>query len=105
MRIHKLFTGLLLGAATLTAALPADARINQRQRHEQGRIYNGVASGQLTRREAWRLEREQARVARYEARSRADGPGLTYRERYRLERMQDRASRDIYRQRHDGQSR
>jgi hypothetical protein len=54
-------------------------------------------------REAWRLERQQAYIARYEARSRRDGPGLTGRERYRLERMQDRASRNIYRQRHDRQ--
>jgi hypothetical protein len=104
MRIHTFLAGLV-GAATLTAALPAEARINQRQRHEQSRIHHGVASGQLTARETLRLEREQAHIARYEARSRADGPGLTYRERSRLERMQDRASRDIYRQRHDGQGR
>lgn len=101
MRIHILFAGLLVGTATLAAALPAEARINQRQRHAQSRIYHGVASGQLSARETYRLEREQARIARYEARSRADGPGLTGRERARLERMQDRASRDIYRQRHD----
>jgi hypothetical protein len=104
MRIHTLLAGMLVGAATLTAALPAEARINQRQRHEQSRIYHGVRSGQLTARETYRLEREQAHIARYEARSRADG-GLSYRERYRIERMQDRASRDIYRQRHDGQAR
>jgi len=105
MRIRTLFAGLLIGSATLAAALPADARINQRQRHEQVRIYHGVRSGQFTARETFRLEREQAHIARYEARSRANGPGLSGRERYRLERMQDRASRDIYRQRHDGQGR
>lgn len=106
MRIHKLFTATVLGAAALgLAAAPAEARINQRQGHQQGRIYLGVQDGQLTARETFRLEREQGRIARYEARSRADGPGLTGRERYRLERMQDRASRDIYRQRHDGQGR
>lgn len=106
MRIHKLFAATLLGAAALAvAAAPAEARINQRQSREQTRIYHGVQSGQLNARETYRLEREQARIARYEARSRADGPGLTYRERYRIERMQDRASRDIYRQRHDAQGR
>jgi hypothetical protein len=101
MRIRKLFAAALIAGAAVAAAAPAEARINQRQRHEQHRIYNGVASGQLSQREAYRLERQQAHISRYERRSRADGPGLTYRERYRLERMQDRASRNIYRQRHD----
>ena len=105
MRIHNLFAGALIGLATVAAAAPAEARINQRQGHQQQRIANGIASGQLTAREAYRLERQQAHIARYEARSRADGPGLTGRERYRLERMQDRASRNIHRQRHDRRGR
>jgi hypothetical protein len=102
MRITFVFTALTLGLATL-AAIPAEARINQRQAHQQQRIYRGVASGQLTPRETYRLERQQAHIARYENRSRADGGGLSWRERYRVERMQDRASRNVYRQRHDRQ--
>jgi hypothetical protein len=105
MRIRTLFAAGLVAVTTVAAAAPAEARINQRQGHQQHRIYHGVRSGALTGREAWRLERQQARIARYERRSRADGPGLTGRERYRLERMQDRASRNIYRQRHDRQGR
>lgn len=104
MRIRTFFAAAVLGA-TAVAATAADARINQRQGREQARIHHGVQSGQLTARETWRLEREQAHIARYEAVSRADGGGLSWRERYRLERMQDRASRDIYRQRHDAQGR
>lgn len=104
MRIRNIFAAALLGTAAF-AATAADARINQRQGREQARIHHGVQSGQLTARETYRLEREQAHIARYEAASRADGGGLSYRERYRIERMQDRASRDIYRQRHDGQAR
>lgn len=104
MRIRFL-AAALAAVTTLAAAAPAEARINQRQAHQQHRIYHGVRSGQLTGREAWRLERQQARIARYERRSRRDGPSLTGRERYRLERMQDRASRNIYRQRHDRQGR
>ena len=103
MRIRNLFAALLVAGTTVAAAAPAEARINQRQDRQQHRIYNGVANGQLSPREVYRLERQQAHIARYEARSRADGPGLTGRERYRLERMQDRASRNIYRQRHDRQ--
>jgi hypothetical protein len=101
-------TTLVIAAMTAAiglAAAPADARINQRQAHQQTRIEHGVASGQLTPRETYRLERQQARIAAYEARSRADGGGLSGRERYRIERMQDRASRNIHRQRHDNQGR
>lgn len=91
-------------AVTALSALPAEARINQRQHHQQGRIYNGIESGALTRGEAARLEHQQAHIARYEHRSRIDGPGLTGVERARIEHMQDRASRDVYRQKHDGQT-
>lgn len=104
MRTKFLFAAALsLGA--LASAMPAEARINQRQGNQQHRIWRGVGNGELTARETYRLQRQQGRIARYEARSRADGPGLTGRERYRLERMQDRASRNIYRQKHDRQDR
>ncbi len=101
----RLFAAAALGLMALTAAAPAEARINQRQYRQQNRIYNGIRSGELNRREAARLEGREARIARYEARSRADGGGLSGRERYRIERMQDRTSRAIYRQKHDGQVR
>ena len=91
-------------AIAALAALPAEARINQRQHHQQSRIYNGIESGALTRGEAARLEHQQAHIARYEHRSRGDGPGLTGVERDRIEHMQDRASRNVYRQKHDGQT-
>jgi hypothetical protein len=104
MRIRSVFTAALLGLATMAAA-PAEARINQRQGHQQQRIYQGIRGGELTPRETYRLARQQAHIARYERRSRRDGGGLSWRERYRVERMQDRASRNIYRQKHDRQGR
>jgi hypothetical protein len=103
MRIALLFVASL-GVAAVAAA-PAEARINQRQAHQQQRIARGVHSGQLNAREAYRLERQEGRIAAYEARSRADGGGLSARERVRIEHMQDRESRRIYRQRHDRQGR
>ena len=101
----KLLCAALIGLAALTAAAPAEARINQRQHRQQDRIYNGVRTGELNRREAYRLERREGHIARYEARARASGGGLSGRERYRIERMQDRTSRAIYRQKHDAQVR
>ena len=78
--------------------------INRRERHEQQRIRQGIRSGELTRREAARLELQQGRIRGYEWYARSDGH-VSRTERRHLDRMLDRASRDIYRQKHDRQDR
>ena len=97
---------LAAGAALAFAALAtigAHAQgIGQREANQQARIQQGVARGQLTPREAMRLERRQRHIHRAAMRARADGVVTPY-ERQRLREMQMRASRGIYRQRHDGQ--
>ena len=103
MRTMFLFAALTSFAAV--AASPAEAGINRREAHQQQRIARGVATGQLTARETYRLERQEGRIAAYVARSRADGGGLSARERARIAHLQDRESRRIYRQRHDAQHR
>jgi hypothetical protein len=92
---------LMAGAFTV----PAEAGVNQRQNRQQNRIANGISKGSVTPREAIRLEKQQARISRYEARSRADGGGIDRREAKRLDTMQDRASRTIRHQKHDRQRR
>ncbi len=102
--MRNMMIATALAGLTLTVfATPAEARINQRQKHQQHRIAQGIQSGKLTPREAARLEQQQAHISRYEARSRADGGGVSRAERARLEQMQDRASRNIRRQKHDHQ--
>lgn len=91
--------------AALATAIPAEARINQRQNHQQARIAKGINNGSLTARETVRLEQQQVRINRFEARNRADGGGLNFNERARIEALQDRASRNIYRQKRDAQTR
>jgi hypothetical protein len=103
--MRKYFALSACALAVLTTAMPAEARINQRQNHQQQRIANGISKGNLTAREAVRVERQQANIARYEARSRADGGGLNFNERARIEALQDRASRTIRNQKHDAQRR
>ena len=76
--------------------------IEQRDRIEQERIDRGVQSGQLTSREADRLQGERAQVERMERRARADGV-MTQNERARITGAQDRLGRDIYRESHDNQ--
>ena len=90
-----------LGA--LAAAMPAEANVNRRQARQEARINQGVSNGSLNQREAARLDRNQSNIARYEAKSRADGGGLSRRERANIARMQNNSSRRIYRQKHDRQ--
>lgn len=77
--------------------------IEQRDRIEQARIDRGVQSGQLTSREADRLQDGRAQIERMESRARSDGT-LTRNERARIDSAQDRLGRDIYRQSHDRQT-
>ena len=93
-----------LGASAQIAQGAFEQRVDNRQARQQQRIDNGFASGQLTPREANRLQRQQAGVGRMESRFEADGE-LNRREAFRLEQRQDRTSRHIARQRHDLQVR
>jgi len=75
----------------------------QRDVNQQERIEQGLKSGQLTTREAARLEREEAKVERDQARALRDGT-LSPAEKARLAREQNKVSRDIYREKHDAQT-
>ena len=79
-------------------------RIDRLERSAQKRIRQGIRSGELTRQEIRRLEKEQARIRVKEARAKLDGT-VTRQERRHLFRNLNRASRDIYRQKHDRQRR
>ena len=93
-------------AATSAEAKPWwNSRVNQRQRHQQGRLYNGCENGSLTRRENRRLEGREAKLNRQEYRMRHDGDGLQRGEAMKLNREQNQLSRSIYNQKHDGQTR
>ena len=78
--------------------------IDRRQDRQEFRIHQGVRSGEITRREHWRLEREQAHVRYMERAARSDGYVSPY-ERARIRAAQDAASRHIAREAHDGQRR
>ena len=98
------------GAFAQTAAPAAPATpaatpgIDARQARQEQRIDQGVASGQLNKRETRRLDREQSAINRVENKAKADGT-VTAQERKRLHHLQDHASKDISRQKHDAQKR
>lgn len=95
---------MVLGASIASMAQTATPEINRRERHQQRRIRQGVRSGSLTRREAARLERQEAKTRDAEAAAKADGT-VTRRERRHLRHRESHTSRNIYRQKHDRQHR
>lgn len=111
MNVRSLGLALVLGCTTLasvaqTAPAPGASTpgVDARQQRQERRIEQGKASGELTRREAHRLERQQDRIDKAEAAAKADGK-VTGAERAGLQRMQDKASGRIHRQKHDRQHR
>lgn len=104
MKPQILIAAILAMASAGAFAQAATPRVDQRQANQERRIDQGIASGELTVREARRLEKEQNVIDRAENHAKADG-AVTAAERRRLHRMQQRASRDVYRQKHDAQAR
>ena len=97
--------GAAASAQTAASAPGANTpRIDQRQAKQERRIDQGIASGELTQREATRLERQQTAINQAEDKAKADG-SVTAKERKRLTHAQNHASRNIYRQKHDRQDR
>jgi hypothetical protein len=90
------------GAAISQAQMPNRYdHVAQRQFNQQHRIAAGVREGQLTRGQAFRLERREAAI-HHEVRTMRsfDHGRLTPGDRRVLYRQQNRMSRRIYRDRH-----
>ena len=96
--------GLAISLAMAGAASAGTPRLDRREDHQAGRIYNGVANGELTRRETRHLAAGQVHLRRAEARAKSDGV-VTKGERAHLEHEANQQSRRIYRQKHDAQDR
>ncbi|MDG2036341.1 MAG: hypothetical protein P8J42_06995, partial [Pseudomonadales bacterium] len=93
---------VIITLATSTGAMAAS--INDRQDNQQTRIKQGVHSGELTKREAGHLSRQQIKTQRKEAYFKSDG-SFTKKERAILHRDLSKNSAKIYKQKHDGQQR
>src|SRR5581483_104623 len=76
----------------------------QRNINQQQRIEQGVQSGQLTNREAGKLEHGQAKVARAEGRAGADGHVGAHEQRH-IQHGENKQSRRVYKEKHDRQTR
>lgn len=85
-----------------TTTQPKEGSVNDRRQDQQGRIANGVQSGQLTAGETKNLEGREANVNREIKDDRqADGGKLTTQERQQVNRQQNNVSKSIYSDKHN----
>jgi tellurite resistance protein len=96
------FAALVAAVALPAAAQTATPGVDQRQANQEARIQQGVKSGELTPKEAAKLEKGQAKVQAAEDKAKADGK-VTPKERAKLAKKQNRESRKIYKEKHDVQ--
>ena len=106
LMLHRLvaLTAALLFAAGAATAQTRTPVVGARQQNQRARIRQGVATGELTPREAARMRGREAGLTAERRAVRADGV-VTPAERQDLRRTENRDSRAIYRQKHDGQVR
>ena len=108
-------TSSILIAVSITAALGISAmaqtspryrtpHINHQQHEQQKRIRQGIRSGELTRAEAIRLEKEEREIRQGERAAKADGV-VTRAERREINQDLNKASRHIYRAKHNRRDR
>src|SRR5437868_2725378 len=95
MKLKGSIIAAALGSVFAGSAF-AQAGTVQRDVNQQERIEQGLKSGSLSTGEAARLEREQSRIEKDQARAMRDGK-LSPAEKARLAREQNQASRDINR--------
>ncbi len=94
-------TGLfLLATAPAFAAGPATSEVVQRDLNQQQRIEQGLQSGQLSTKEAGKLETQEKRIDRVEAHDLKDGK-LSPGETAQINRMENRSSAQIYKDKHN----
>jgi hypothetical protein len=104
MNVARSSIAIALGAlfaATTLAQTPAGTV--QRDVNQQERIEQGLQSGSLNTREAAKLENQEKKVDKLQAKDLKDG-SLSPAERAQLQKAQNRVSADVYKQKHDPQT-
>jgi uncharacterized membrane protein YebE (DUF533 family) len=104
MKIQTLILAIAVATGAVVSgsvfAQTATPKLDQREANQQQRINQGVATGQLTPREANNLQRRENKLNANEARAKADGV-VTPAERRRLQREANHNSRKIYHKKHN----
>ena len=96
-------TGFILTFVIIAALNTAFAgEVQDRVNIQENRIDQGVKSGELTPKEAGRLETNEARIEANRKKALSDGK-MTAKERRRLRRQENRQSRKIHRAKHNAE--
>ena len=108
MKIQTLITVLVLAASGATwaqapASTTATPGVDKRIENQQKRIDQGVASGQLTGKEAVRMQKREDHLKSDVAAAKADGT-VTPQERKKLQHEANRNSEAIYKNKHNGKT-
>jgi uncharacterized membrane protein YebE (DUF533 family) len=91
---------LSLSATTFASGGSNTPIVDKREKRQQKRIKDGLRNGSLTKKEALRLEVEQARIRNMERKAKADGV-VTFKERAKLQRELNQSSRHIRNKKHN----
>jgi hypothetical protein len=102
--VSILLSAMFVLALGISVSAQQTPSVDRREHRQQKRIRHGVSNGSLTKREAARLEAQQAQTRHLEAKAKSDGT-VTRRERAHLQSRENKTSRHIYRQKHDAQTR
>ena len=102
MQIHTFFIKNLaiLTLVLLIYSTSQAGEVLVRENNQQGRINQGIQSGELTPFEASQLEHAQNRIEKHRAKALSDGK-LTWNERARLHHQQNVQNRKIFRFKHN----
>jgi hypothetical protein len=98
--IVLLATAALAFVSISAFAQTATPAVKERQENQAARINQGVASGELTKKEATVLRTEQRAINAEKKAFKADGK-VTVAERAQLRRDQKQASKRIYKKKHN----
>jgi hypothetical protein len=104
MTLSKTAVAVAVGALFVLPALAQNtADVVQRNANQQERIEQGLQSGQLSTKEAGKLEKGEARIDKMEQRAESDGK-MSDAEKRRIEQAQNKESQEIYRDKHNAQT-
>jgi hypothetical protein len=101
MKTTPICLGVIVAGFVSVVSAQTVQQDQQRDVNQQQRIEQGLQSGQLSTREAGKLEREQQHIDRMEARDLRNG-SISPAEQARLNAAQNKASRDIAAAKHNG---
>jgi len=93
--MSAVLAGVLISAPLVWAG-DATPEVNARQKNQQDRIKQGVKSGELTKGDTAKMEKQQRHIKQEKKQAKADGK-VTVAEQTKLQQDQDKASRQISR--------